>query len=198
MRFTSGAQSDFHSRCQREILSSFWQAEKRKIHFEMHQSTLFFLTRTADGRSCFSSVQSLSCVWLFATPWTAACQASLSITNSLSLLKLMSIVLVMPSNHLILCHSLLPPSIFPSVRVFSNSQFFIAGGQSIGVSASASVVPMIIQDWFPFGWIGWISLQSKGLSRVFFNTTVQNNQFFGSQLSLWSNCHIHTWLLEKP
>ena len=119
MRFTSGAQSGFHSKCQREILSSFWQAEKKKIHFEMYQSTLF-LTRTANGRSCFSSVQSLSCVRLFATPWTAAHQASLSITNSRSLLKLMSIVSVIPSNHLILCHPLLPPSIFPSIRVFSN------------------------------------------------------------------------------
>ena len=120
MRFTSGAQSGFHSKCQREILSSFWQAEKKKIHFEMYQSTLF-LTRTANGRSCFSSVQSLSCVRLFATPWTAAHQASLSITNSRSLLKLMSIESVMLSNYLILCHPLLfLPSTFLSIGVFSN------------------------------------------------------------------------------
>ena len=111
-----------------------------------------------------SSVQSLSCVWLFATPWTTVRQASLSITNSRSLLKLMSIESVMPSNHLILCGLLLlPPSIFPSIRSFHMSQFFTSGGQSIGVSASASVLPMNIQDWFPLGWTGWIFLQSKGL-----------------------------------
>ena len=118
-----------------------------------------------------------------ATPWIAACQASLSIMNSWSLLKLMSIKLVMPSNHLIFCRSLLlQPSIFPSIRVFSNESFFISGGQSIEVSALVSVLPMNIQDWFPLGRTGWISLQSKGLSRVFPNTTVQKYQFFGSQL----------------
>ena len=95
----------------------------------------------------FSSVQSLSRVQLFRTPWTAAHQASLSMTNSRSLLKLMSIKLVMPSNHLILCHPLLlPPSIFPASVSFPISQFFPSGGQSIGVSASASVLPMNIQD----------------------------------------------------
>ena len=93
---------------------------------------------------------------------------------------------------------LLPPSIFPSIRSFPMSQFFASGGQSIGVSASASVLPMNIQEWFPLGWTGWISSQSKGLPRVFPNTTVQKHQFFGFQLSLWSNSHIHTWLLEKP
>ena len=87
---------------------------------------------------------------------------------------------------------------FPASGSFPVSQFFAWGGQSIGVSASASVLPMNIQDWFPLGWIGWISLQSKGLSRVFSNTTVQNHQCFDLQLSLWSNSHIHTWLLEKP
>ena len=86
---------------------------------------------------------------------------------------------------------------FSASRSFPKSQFFTSGGQSIGVSASASVTPMI-QDWFPLGWTGWISLQSKGLSRVFSNTTVQKHQFFGAHLSLWSNSHIHTWLLEKP
>ena len=75
------------------------------------------------------------------------------------------------------------------------SQFFESGGQSIGVSASASVLPMNIQDWFPLGWTGWISLQSKGLSRVFSKTTVQKHQFFSARLSLWSKSHIHTWLL---
>ena len=147
----------------------------------------------------FSSVQSLSHVWLFATPWTAACQASLSITNSWSLLKLMSIKSMMPSNHLILCHPLLLlPSIFPSIRVFQMSQFFTSGSQSIGGLVIASVPSMNIQDWFPLGLTGWISLQSKGLSRVFSNTTNQKHQFFWAQLSLWSNSHIHTWLLEKP
>ena len=242
----------------------------------------------------FSSVQSLSRVWLFVTPWTTACQASLSITNSQSSPKPMSIESVMPSSHLILCCPLLLlPSIPPSIRVFSNesalcirwptywsfsfsispsnehpglisfrmnwlghwsekvkwshsvvsdslqpqglqhtslpcpspipqacsnssplswwchptvsssvvpfssclqsfpasrsfsmSWSFASGGHSTGVSASASVLPMNIQDWFPLGWTGWISLQSKGLSRVFSNTTVQKHQFFSTQLSL--------------
>ena len=87
---------------------------------------------------------------------------------------------------------------FPASGSFPMSQFFASGGQSIGVSDSASVVQMNIQDWFPLGLTGWISLQSKGLSRVFSNTIVQKHQFFGTQLSLWSNSHIHTWLLEKP
>ena len=78
------------------------------------------------------------------------------------------------------------------------SQFFTSGGQSIAVAATASVLPMNIRDWFPLGWTGWISLQSKGLSRVFPNTTVQKHQFFGAQLSSQSNSHIHTWPLEKP
>ena len=87
---------------------------------------------------------------------------------------------------------------FPALGSFPMSQFFASGGQSIGVLASASVLPMNIQDWFPLGWTGWISLQSKGLSRVISNTTVQKHQFFGAQLSLSSNSNIHTWLLEKP
>ena len=143
----------------------------------------------------FSAVQSLSRVQLFVTPRTAACQASLSITNSQSLLKLMSIESVMPSNHVVPFSSSLHS--FPASGPFQMSQFFVSGGQSIGVSASVSVLPMNIQDWFSLGWTGWISLQSKGLSRVFSNTTVQKHQFFGPQLSLQSNSHIHTWLLEK-
>ena len=92
-----------------------------------------------------------------------------------SLLKLMSIESVMPSNHLILCHPLLlPPSIFPSIRVFSNESVLHTRWPNIGVSASKSVLPMNTQDWFPLGWTGWISLQCKGLSRVFSNTTVQS------------------------
>ena len=137
----------------------------------------------------FSSVQSLSHVWLFAAPWTAGCQASLSITNSWSLLKLMSITSVMPSKHLILCQSLLlSPSISPSMRVFSMSQVLASSGQSTGVSASPSVLPMNIQDWFTF-WIDWFDLLA---------VQVQKHQFFCTQLSLYSNSHIHIWLLEKP
>ena len=110
-----------------------------------------------------------------------------------------AIELVMPSSHLILSRPLLlPPSILPSIRVFSNESVLCTGGQSIGVSPSASVLPMNIQDRSPLGWTGWISLQSKGLSRVFSNTTVQKHQFFSAQLSLQSNSHIHTRLLEKP
>ena len=126
----------------------------------------------------FSSVQSLSCVWLFATSWTAARQASLSITNSNSC----------PWSQW--CHPTISSSVvpffsrlqsFPASRTFQMSRFFESGGQSIGVSASASVLPMNIQDWFP---LRWISLKFKGLSGVFSNTTVQKHQFFGAQLCL--------------
>ena len=145
----------------------------------------------------FSSVPSLICVRLFAIPWATARQTSLSITNSWSLLKLMSVKSVMPSNRLILCRPLLP-SIFPSIRVFSNESVLRIRWPSIGASASASVLPMKNQDWFLLGLTGLISLQFKGLSRVFSSTTVQKHQFFGAQLSLRSNSHIHTWPLEKP
>ena len=133
-------------------------------------------------KRCFSSVQLLSCVWLFATPWIAACQASLSITNSRSLLKLMSIAdqwchPTMSSS--VVSFSSCPQS-FPASGSFPMSQFFASGGHSIGISASASVFPMNSQDWFPLGLTGWISLQSKELSRVFSNTTVQKYQFFGT------------------
>ena len=90
------------------------------------------------------------------------------------------------------------PQSFSASGSFPMSQLFAWGGQSTGVSASASVLPMNIQDWFPLGWTGWISWQSKGLSRVFSNTTVQKHKFFGTQLSSQSNSHIHTWPLEKP
>ena len=146
----------------------------------------------------FSSVQSLSRVLFFATPWIAARQASLSITNSRSSLKLTSIKSVMPA----ISSSVVPfsscPQSLPASESFPTSQLFTWGGQSIGVSALASVLPMNTQDWSPSEWTGWISLQSKGLSRVFFNTTVQKHQFFDAQLSSQSNSHIHTWLLEKP
>ena len=125
------------------------------------------------------------------TPWTTAHQASLPIISSFSSPKPMSIESVMPSNYLILCHPLLLlPSIFPSIRVFSSESALHIRWPRSGVSASASVLPMNTQDWYPLGWTGWISLQSKGLSRVFSNTTVQKHQFFCTQLSSQSNSHI--------
>ena len=132
-----------------------------------------------------SLVQFPSRVRLFTTPWITARQASLSITNSQSLLKLRSIESVMPSNHLILCrHFSSCLQSFPASGSFKMSQLFTSAGQSIGVSASTSILPMNTQDRSPLGWTGCISLQSKGLSRVFSNTTVQNHQSFGAQLSL--------------
>ena len=145
------------------------------------------------------SDQSLSLVRLFTTPWIAARQASLSITNSRSSLRLTSIKLLMPSSHLILCCPLLLlPPIPPSIRVLPMSQLSAWGGQSIEVSALASFPPKKSQGWSPSEWTGWISLQSKGLSRVFSNTTVQKHQFFSAQPSSQSNSHIHTWPQEKP
>ena len=143
-------------------------------------------------------LQSLSRVQLLATPKTAARLASLSITNFRSLLKLMSFQSVTPSNHLILRRPLLLlPSIFPSIRLFSNeSALHIRWWKDWSFSFSISSSNEI-QDWSPLGWTDWIFLQSKGLSGVFSNTTVQKHQFFGTQLSLWSNSHIHIWLLEK-
>ena len=158
-------------------------------------------------------VQSLSHVWLFATPRSRARHASLSFIISWSLFRLMSFELVMPFNHLILCHPLLLlPSIFPSIRVFYNVSALCIRCRkywSFSFSISWNIlmeysnifywnIPMNIQGWFPLGWTGLISLQSKGLSRVFSNTTVWKHQFFGAQPSLCSNFHIHTWLLEKP
>ena len=145
------------------------------------------------------SVQSLSHVRLFATPWIPARLASLSITNCQSLLKPMPIQSVMPSSYLILSRTLLLlPPIPPSIRVFSNESTLRMRWPKYWSSASASVLPMNTQDWSPWGWTGWISLQTKGLSRVFSNTTAQKHQFFSAQLSSQSNSHIHTWPLEKP
>ena len=149
--------------------------------------------------SSFSSVQLLRHIQLFATPWTAVRQPSLSITNSQSLLKLMSIESVMPSNHLILCCPLLLwPSIFPSIRVFSKESVLHTRWPKYW-SFSFSVSPSNeYSGLIPLGWTSWISLLSKWLSRVFSNTTVQKHQFLGAQPSLWSNSHNHTWPLEKP
>ena len=127
------------------------------------------------GQLSLLQFSSVAQSFLFVTPWTAACQASLSITNFRNLLKLMSIDSVMPSNHLILCHPLLLASIFPASGSFQMSQLFASHGQSTGVSASTSVPPVNTQDRSPLGWTGWISLQSKGLSRVFSNPTVQKH-----------------------
>ena len=147
----------------------------------------------------YMSVQLLSRVWLFATPWTAACQASLSITNSWSLLKLMSIESVMPSNHLILCCPLLLlPSIFPSIRVFSNESALHIRWPKYWSFSFSTVLPMDIQGWLPLGLAVLISLLSKGLARVIFSTTAQKHQFFSAQPLLWSNSQSCTWLLEKP
>ena len=127
----------------------------------------------------------------FCSPWTAACQNTLSSAVSQSLLKFMSFESVMLSNHLILCHPLLLlPSIFPSMRIFLMSWLLVSGGQSI--RASAAVLPMNIQGWFPLGLIDLISLLSKRLSRVFSSTTILEHQFFGTQPSLWTNFHICT------
>ena len=117
----------------------------------------------------FSSVQSLSRVWHFVTPWTEACQASLSISNSWSWCHPTILFSIVPFSSLL--------QSFPASECFQMSQFFTSGGQNIGVSASTSVLPINIQGWFPLGWTGWLSLQSKGLSRVFSNTTVQKHQF---------------------
>ena len=146
----------------------------------------------------FSSVQ-FSCSVMSNSLQPHESQASLSITISRSSHKLTSIESVMPSSHLILCHPLLllPPTL-PASESFPMSQLFTWDGQSIGVSALASVLPKNTQDWCPLQWTGWISLQSKGLSRGFSNTTVQKHQFFGTQLSSQSNSRIHTWPLEKP
>ena len=147
----------------------------------------------------FSSVQSLSHVRLFVTPWTAARQAFLSITNSRSPPKPMSIVLVMPSNHLILCHPLLLlPSIFPSIRVFSMSQLFAWGGQSIGVSASTSVLPMNTQDWSPLDGLvrsPWSPRDSQESSPAPLFKSINSlvlSLLYGPTLTFV------TWLLEKP
>ena len=176
-----------------KTLRSQSNLEKEKQSWRYH--ALWFQTilqSYSNQKSMISSVQSLSHVRLFATPWIAAHQASLSITNSRSLLKLMSIESVMPSRHLILCHPLLLlPPIPPSIRVFSNESTLHMRWPKYWVSASPSVLPMNTQNWSSLQWTGWISLQSKRLSRVFSNTTVQKHQFFGTQLSSQSNSHIH-------
>ena len=146
----------------------------------------------------FSSIQSLNCVQL--------CDPMNHSTPDLPVHhQLPEFTQTRPSSwwcHPAILSSVVPfsscPQSLPTSESFPMSQLFAWGDQSIGVSASASVLPTNTQDWSPLGWTGWISLQSKGLSRVFSNTTVQKYQFFGTQLSSQSNSHIHTWPLEKP
>ena len=149
----------FHDTFHPENQWAFW---KIGVWLHYNASVSFCRTMKWIGHSVeFNSVQFSRSIVLFATPGAAACQASLPITSSRGLLRLMSIQSVMPSSHLILCRPLrLLPSIFSSIKVFPMSQFFSSGGPSIGVSASASVPPMNTQDWFPLGWTAWISLQS--------------------------------------
>ena len=147
----------------------------------------------------FSSVHSLNHVWLFENPWITAHQASLSITISRRSQKLMFIELVMPSNHLILCHPLLLlPSVFPSFRVFSSESVLCIRWPKYW-SFSFNIIPSNEHPGIISCRTDWLDhLASKGLSRVFSSTTVQKHQFFWAQFSLQSNSHIHTWLLEKP
>ena len=138
------------------------------------------------------SVHSLSSVWLFETPWTAAHQDSLSITNSQSLLKIMSIESVMPSNHLILWRQKEKGTmIFSSISVFSSESVLCIRWPKYWSFSFSIRLSMNIQDWLPLGWAGCISLQSKGLSRVFCNFAVQKHQFFSAQFSLQANSHLY-------
>ena len=145
--------------CWQSNVSAFEYAIEVGHNFSSKEQVSFNFMAAVTVYRGFAAAKSLQCVRLCATPWTAARQASLFITNSRSLLKLMSIELVMPSNHLILCRLLLlPPSIFPSIRVFSNESFLHIRWPKYW--ASALVIPMNIRDWFPLGWTGRISLQS--------------------------------------
>ena len=159
-----------------------------------HLKSFLFWERFKTLWGRLSSVQSLSHVQLFVTPWIAACQASLSITNSRSSLGL-------TSSESVMCHPAISSSVvpfssctqsLPTSESFPMCQLFAWGVQSTGVLALASFLPKNTQDWSPLEWTGWISLQSKGLSRVFSNTTVQKHQSFGAQPSSQSNSHIHT------
>ena len=150
------------SRATRDQIANIHWITGKAIEFQKNIYLCFIDYAKASDCVQFSSIQLLSRARLFATPWTAARQASLSITNSWNLLRLISIESVMPSNHLILCHPLfLLPSVFTASRSFPVSQFFTSGGQSIGVSASASVLPVTIQDWFSFrmDWLDLLAVQ---------------------------------------
>ena len=170
-----------------------------------------YLSLFPKSRGQFSSVQSLSHVRLFVTSWTTARLATLSITNSPSQTHVHH-QLHQPNSCPLnwWCHPTIHPLLSPSPPALNLSQHqglfkWVSSShqvdvklQNIGASDSVWVLPMNIQDWFPLGLTDWITLQSKGLSRVFFNTAVLKHQSFGAKLSLWSNSHIHTWPLEKP
>ena len=178
-----------------------WFSRYFNTYYDDCDLSVYVLTEISYGSMYlqFSSVQSLSRVQLFPTPWIAACQDSLSITNSRSSLWLTSIESVMPSSHLILCRPLLLlPPIPPSIRVFSNESTLHMRWPKYWSFSFSIILPKKSQGWSPSEWTGWIFMQSKGLSRVFSKTTVQNHQFFSAQLSSESNSHIHTWPLEKP
>ena len=165
------------------------------LNIEPPGKPLIVVVNTNSKSVQFSSVQSLSHVQLFVTPWTAARQASLSITNSQSSLQLTSIESVMPSS--VVPFSFCPQSL-PASESFPMSQLFPWGGQSTGVSALASVLPKKSQGWSPSEWTGWISLQAKGPSRVFSNTTIQKHQFFSHPVCgilLWQPEHSNAWAL---
>ena len=172
------------------MANTLFQEQKKRLYTGtslngQYRNQIDYILCSQRWKSSTSSVQLLSHVQLFVTPWTAVRQASLSITNSRSPPKPMSIVLVMPST---ISSSVIPfsfcPQSFPASGSFQMSQLFASDGQSIGVSASTSVPPMNTQACSPLEWTVWISSQSKGLSRVFSNTTVQKHQFFSIQLSL--------------
>ena len=158
-------------------------------HYRVHKS------------SNLTSVHLLGPLQLFVTPWTATHQDSLSIiiqTPGLYSNSCPSFLWCHPTiSSSITCFFSCPQSL-PASGSFPMSQFFASGSQSIGASASVTVFPMNIQDWFPLGLTGWISLQTRGFSKVFSSTRVWKHQFFGAQSSLWSSFHIYTWLLEKP
>ena len=176
---------------------SSWPRDRTRV--SCNAGRLFTDWATRELAFKFSSVQYLSRVWLFATPWIAAHQASRPSptpgvhSNSCPLSRWC---------HPAISSSVIPfsscPQSLPASESFPMSQLFTWGGQSTGVSALASFLPKKSQGWSPLEWTDWIALQSKGLSRVFSNTTVQKHQFFGAQLSSQSNSHIHTWPQEKP
>ena len=176
--------------------SLIWKMWRNKVNMAVSTNSIL------DILSFFkvTSVKSLSCVQLSATPWIAACQASLSITNSPGFHSDSR-----PSSQW--CHPAISSSVIhfssclkslPASESFPMSQLFAWGGQSTRVAALASFLPKNTRGWSPLQWTGWISLQSKGLSRVFSNTTVQKHQFFGAQPSSQPNSHVHTWPQEKP
>ena len=166
------------------------------------RSVFIPIPKKGNAKECSSSVQFSSVAQSCPTPCDPMNRSTPGLPVHHHLLEFTQTHIHPLGNDIQPSHPLLspsPPALNPSQhQSFPMSQLFAWGGQSIGVSALASVLPVNTQDWFPLGWTGWISLQSKGLSRVFSNTTVQKHQFFGAQLSSQSNSHIHTWLLEKP